>query len=297
MWKPLCAVLTAVWLLSVGGQAFAQPAGVTIVKTGTGETVTPLQLAEDAVAHGGVVVFGEYHDRMLLHTLEEEVLRVLYQQQKRLVLSLEMFERDVQPVMDQYLVGEIAEEAFLAQSRPWPRYASDYRPLVEFAKASHLPVLAGNIPRYIAAHYAKTGAFAPEHQVWLPRKTYAPEGAYKAAFYQEMAGIENEGMKIPPARYEAMYRAQCLKDGAMAESIADYAKAHPDALLYHVQGAFHSRGRLGVVEKLAALESELPVTLLSPVFWEKGLDAAAMAKKYAADGDYLLLVKDGGTSY
>lgn len=292
MWKALYAVLAAVLLLGAGGQASAQAAGVTIVKAGTGEEVTPQQLAEAAIARGGVLVFGEYHDRASLHALEEELLQALYQRQSRLALSLEMFERDVQPVMDRYLAGELSEEAFLQQSRPWPRYASDYRALVEFAKARRLPVIAGNIPRYIAAHYAKTGAFAPEHRPYLPRVLSAPDGAYKDAFYKAMAGMGSEGMRIPAARYQAMYQAQCLKDDAMAQSLADYAQAHPDALLYHVQGAFHGRGRLGVVEKLAALQPELPVTLLSPVVREAGLSLAALAQKYVADGDYLLLLDE-----
>lgn len=292
MWKSLYAVLAAVLLLGAGGQACAQAAGVTIVKAGTGEVITPRQMAEAAAARGGVVVFGEYHDRAALHELEIELLQALHERQPRLALSLEMFERDVQPVMDRYLAGEITEAEFLAQSRPWPRYVADYRPLVEFAKARHLPVIAGNIPRYIAAQYAKEGVFAPEHQQYLPRRTYAPEGAYKAAFYKEMEGMGGEGMRILPTRYQAMYRAQCLKDDAMAERIADYAAAHADTLLYHVQGAFHGRGRLGVVEKLAALQPKLPVTLLSPVVEEEGVAPAALAKKYAGDGDYLLLLKE-----
>ena len=53
----------------------------------------------------------------------------------KLVLSLEMFEADNQFVLNEYLAGRITEEEFLAKSRPWPRYKTDYRQLVEFAKA------------------------------------------------------------------------------------------------------------------------------------------------------------------
>jgi hypothetical protein len=54
------------------------------------------------------------------------------------VVAMEMFERDVQGVLDQYLAGTITEEQFLKASRPWPRFATDYRPLVEFARAHKL---------------------------------------------------------------------------------------------------------------------------------------------------------------
>lgn len=52
----------------------------------------------------------------------------------KLVLSLEMFEADNQSVLNEYLDGKITEDEFLAKSRPWPRYKTDYRQLVEFAK-------------------------------------------------------------------------------------------------------------------------------------------------------------------
>ena len=58
-----------------------------------------------------------------------------------------MAEKDTQPVLDDYLDGRIDEEAYLAQNRPWPNYKDAYRPVVEFAKAKHLSVVAAAIPR------------------------------------------------------------------------------------------------------------------------------------------------------
>ena len=47
---------------------------------------------------------------------------------RSVALSLEFFQRDAQPILDEYLAGLITEKAFLAASRPWPRYQTDYRP-------------------------------------------------------------------------------------------------------------------------------------------------------------------------
>ena len=58
------------------------------------------------------------------------------------VLSLEQFERDAQPALDDYLAGRIDEAAFLAKARPWGNYREAYRPLIEFCKARGLPVVA-----------------------------------------------------------------------------------------------------------------------------------------------------------
>src|SRR5947209_2387656 len=94
------------------------------------------------LARADVILVGEQHDDPNTHRLELAVLEGLTRRRVPLVFALEMFERDVQPVLDDYLSGRISEDRFLAASRPWPRYATDYRPLVEFAKAHAIPVIA-----------------------------------------------------------------------------------------------------------------------------------------------------------
>jgi uncharacterized iron-regulated protein len=104
-----------------------------------------------------VVFVGEQHDDANTHRLELAVIEGLVRRGASVVVALEMFERDVQPLLDQYLAGTITEQQFLAGSRPWPRYQTDYRPIVEFAKAHQLPVIASDVPRPIAADVAKSG--------------------------------------------------------------------------------------------------------------------------------------------
>lgn len=58
-------------------------------------------------------------------------------------LSLEMFERDVQPIMDEYLTSDIREKNFVKEARVWSNY-DDYRPMVEFAKSKKLNVICAN---------------------------------------------------------------------------------------------------------------------------------------------------------
>ncbi len=99
------------------------------------------------LAKADVVFVGEQHDDPNTHRLEAAILDGLRRRGVTLTLSLEMFERDTQGGLDSYLSGGIAEEEFLKSSRPWPRYATDYRPLVEMAKANGWPVIAANVPR------------------------------------------------------------------------------------------------------------------------------------------------------
>lgn len=87
-------------------------------------------------------IFGEEHTNALSHKREFELLTELYRLvPDRLVLSLEMFEKDVQASLDAYLAGRMTEMEFLKVSRPWPNYERDYRHLVEFAKRRGFPSL------------------------------------------------------------------------------------------------------------------------------------------------------------
>ncbi|NBC00313.1 MAG: hypothetical protein GVY15_05575, partial [Bacteroidetes bacterium] len=116
---------------------------------GTAVTLDELAAAADTVQ---VVFFGEQHNDPVAHALQDSLFRQLHARAdtataRPVALSLEMFDRDVQYILNEYLAGHINEENFLQSVRPWSNYASDYRPLVEFARMRDLSVLAANAPR------------------------------------------------------------------------------------------------------------------------------------------------------
>lgn len=153
----------------------------------SGKNLTAAQLASKLQKYD-VVFFGEYHDQSEIHQYELELLKAMYKAKgAKLALSMEMFEADNQDKLDKFLAGALSEEDFLTTARPWPNYRTDYAPLVNFAKEKKMPVVAANVPRFLAAHVAKNNALtegiAEQYLQWLPKHTYAPEGAYKDKFY------------------------------------------------------------------------------------------------------------------
>lgn len=85
--------------------------------------------------------------------------------------------------------------------------------MIEFAKAHKIPVIASNIPRFLASHLAKQGTvenIEPRYRQYLPDKTYAPEGAYKEKFagYMTRGG---EVMKIPQEKLNQVLLHSALK--------------------------------------------------------------------------------------
>lgn len=303
------AAMTAAAVMPIGaGAADAAPAGEpaaaqqVLWADGSAGKIISFEEMMEGLAPYQVVVFGEFHDSQPIHDGELALLKGLYDKHgDKLVLSMEMFERDVQPVMNAYLAGEIAEDEFLSRSRPWPQYEEAYKPMVEFAREKGIPVLTGNIPRRMAAVYAKTrslDAVAENDQPYLPKVHQAGSEAYRkkfAAVMAEMSGIPG-GMNVPPAMVQPMFMAQCLKDDAMAESIADYISAHADAVIYHVVGNFHSEGYLGAVEKLHGLAPELSIAVINSVHYDPAEETAADAAGANQDGgDYLALETVHGT--
>lgn len=234
----------------------------------SGAELSARQLAQK-LSQYDVVFFGEYHDQGEIHQAELELLQAIHKVKgEKLALSMEMFEADNQTKLNDFLAGSLSEEDFLATSRPWPNYKTDYAPLVNFAKEKKMPVIAANVPRFLAAHVAKNNASTEgveaQYQQWLPKHTYAPEGAYKDKFYAQMSSPAAP-MKMPPQRLAAVYAAQCLKDDKMAESIAAFADAHQNMQILHINGCFHSDAHLGTAQKLEALRPELKVAVITPL--------------------------------
>ena len=67
-----------------------------------------------------VVLLGEEHDDAIAHKLQE-ILWARLASVKPAALSLEMFEADVQHVLDEYL-GGLLREKDLSDARPWSNY-------------------------------------------------------------------------------------------------------------------------------------------------------------------------------
>ena len=244
------------------------------------------------LARADVVFIGEQHDDPGTHRLESAILEGIARRRSNVIVALEMFERDVQPQVDAYLAGKITESDFLKNSRPWPRYATDYKPLIELAKAKGWRVIAGNVPRRYAAQVNKGGLSAAEklpdaERGFLAKQLACPTDDYFKRFTEAMGGHPGDNApKMDAAMIERMYQAQCVKDETMAESIANAAQAAPNALVIHYNGAFHSDFRLGTA---ARTKQRLPKAIIKIVsaLPVENLDSIS-ADKERKRGDYLL---------
>lgn len=236
-----------------------------------------------------VVFVGEQHDDPNTHRLELAILEGLKRRKVAPVVSLEMFERDVQATLDAYLSGTATEEDTLKSARPWPRYQTDYRGLVELAKVSGWPVVAANVPRRIASAVAKTGSEAlsqlsADDRALVAKDLQCPEDAYFERFAKTMGShpAPNQTPEEQRAMMLRYYWSQCVKDETMAESVA--AAGGP---VVHFNGAFHSDFGLGTAERVRRRLPGKRVVVISMLPVEN-LDLLEPAGEDLQRADYLV---------
>jgi uncharacterized iron-regulated protein len=293
----------------------------------------PSSFAELIAAAEGAdaLLVGEVHDDAVGHALETEILLRAAQRVgavggegeggRPVVLSLEMFEQDVQYILDEYLAGLITEDQFTKSSRPWPRYATDYRSMVEFARAHDLPVVAANAPRRYVNRVSREGAasladLSDAARAFLPPLPYpGPSDPYTQQWNDVMSGPMSEtcalpddasvehGMPSAPAEDEdgagpgamdhgAMGRilqAQALWDAAMGYSVVQALDTNPGALVVHYVGGFHVAYGTGIPERVSDYRPETRVTtvMMEPVHdiqtW--------VEEEYGGLGDFVVLTQ------
>ncbi|UCC24060.1 MAG: ChaN family lipoprotein [Gemmatimonadales bacterium] len=263
-----------------------------------------------------VVLFGEEHDDLMTHRLQAEVLRRLFVDYNRpsasgrpsphpgrtgvatpqtggdrtVVLSLEMFERDVQYVLDEYLADLISEDHFTASARAWDRYDTDYRAAVEFAKAHGMPVVAANAPRRYVNRASRLGS-ASLSELPASARAYLPPLPHptpSAAYEEEWLEIMGEGAEYMSG---SPIDGQALWDATMAHSIQEALEREENPLVLHLAGSFHVANFTGIPEVLEAYRpgTRQLVLVARPV---ESLDG--LPEEYHGEGDFVIVTRGEG---
>ena len=243
-------ILTLILIAAVT-QTFSQSTDKYSVFTGKGE---PSSISEIVNGLDGVdVVFlGELHDDAVGHAVQYEIFRQAVERnspRRRVTLSMEMFESDVQIILDEYLKGLISENHFLLSSRPWGNYKTDYRPLVELAKERKLDVVAANAPRRYVNMVSRGGrkaldGLSKEAKAWLAPLPYAEASETYSKKFRSLMGSSGEAIM----GIDNILSSQSLWDATMAYTVARSLKKNKGSLVVHLNGGFHTEGRLGTVE-------------------------------------------------
>ncbi len=232
----------------------------------------------DQVKDKRVVLLGEHHDNIEHHRWQLQMIAGLHTLNPDLILGFEMFPREVQPVLEQWIAGELTEEDFLKAAR-WAEYwsfdKSLYVPLFHYARMNRIPMVALNVERALIRKVGKEG--------WDNIPVNEREGVSKAhpasqGYRELLAGVfmrhdskhgektdaSDEKLKsiLANPSFNRFVESQSVWDRAMAEGIARGSRANGDAQVVAVMGSGHMMYGFGVPEQLTALDIPKPAVLI-----------------------------------
>lgn len=233
-----------------------------------------------------VVLFGEFHDNPICHWLQLELAKELAAK-KSIILGFEMIEADNQTALNSYLEGTINQKQLDSTARLWPNYKTDYKPLVDFAKANKLPCVATNIPRRYASMVHKKGfeileTLSDEEKSWM-----AP---LPMPYDKDLPGYTQMMTMMGDRTSPNMPKAQATKDATMAYFITKNLK--PESVFIHYNGSFHSDNFDGINWYLTKYRLETRIITISTVEQNQ---LSKLEKEHFNKADFILVVDEDMT--
>ncbi|MBL4724852.1 MAG: ChaN family lipoprotein, partial [Lutibacter sp.] len=177
---------------------------------------------------------------------------------------------------------EINQKEFDTVARLWSNYATDYKPLVDFAKNNELKFIATNIPRRYASLVFK-GGFKDLNRLTSKEKSWiAPLPiSYDATLpgyvkMKEMMGGHG-GDNLP--------KAQAVKDATMAHFILK--NIEKEKLFIHYNGSYHSDNYEGINWYLKQKNKKISIVTVTIVEQE---NLKVFKKENKLRADYIIVV-------
>ncbi len=237
------------------------------------------------------VFIGELHNNPISHWMELEITKSISKAKDgNIIQGAEMFEADDQLIINEYLEGLYPHKKFEPEMKLWPNYKTDYKPLLDFAKANKNKFIATNIPRRYASVVYKLGfegldkltKEAKNYIAPLPIKYDKNLDCYKAMM--NMGGM-------PAHANENLPKSQAAKDATMAYFInKNYEKGKT---FIHYEGSYHSDNYQGIVWYLKNVYNRKNIKTVSTVTQS---DLSKLNDDSKNIADYIIVVQEDMTT-
>ncbi|MCS6904338.1 MAG: ChaN family lipoprotein [Bacteroidia bacterium] len=232
-----------------------------------------------------VILFGELHNNPIAHWLQYELIKDLVENNIPLIIGGEMFEADIQNNINAYFANEWDTQKFESSTELWPNYATDYKPILEFARKYKINLVATNIPRKYARLVARSGLAALDTLSEREKRWMAPlpiQVDFSLPGYQAMKAMVHGGGTVATENFIA---AQAMKDATMAYFI--YQNLPASGVFVHLNGAYHSNNYEGIYWYLKKYSSKLKILTISTV---EQVDLKELDKKSINLADFVIAV-------
>ena len=184
-----------------------------------------------------LVFVGELHDHPGHHQAQLEIIKGLQNTGTHPTIALEMFRKDSQKVLDQWVDGGISERRFLRHYEDnwsmWPKY----RDIFLFARDQRIRMVGLNIPRDITRQVATRGfsSLTRKQIQSLEGVSCNVDPAYQDYIRRAMGIHHNHGDS-----FIRFCEAQLVWDHAMAKNLAEHLKGGLLRSVVILAGSGHS---------------------------------------------------------
>jgi uncharacterized iron-regulated protein len=252
------SVCLSLYILGIGLWAFGLSAAPSYAQPQAQETVLRSDRRQliQKIQTANIIYLGETHDSGTDHQAQLEIVQAIYAGKPRMAIALEMFQKPYQSALDSYLSGTLSETELLKQTQYQKRWGFDwgfYAPIMQFAKAKRLPVLALNTPTEITRKVARSGldALVTEDFKWIPplAEIELSSASYRKRILETYESF-HQG-KGNSDGFERFFQAQVLWDETMAAAIAQYWLKYPDRQIVVLVGQGHLLFGEGIPNRVA----------------------------------------------
>ncbi|MCR9182754.1 MAG: ChaN family lipoprotein [Flavobacteriaceae bacterium] len=242
---------------------------------------------KEQVKTSDILLFGEQHNSAIAHWLQFELTKDLIQIRK-VKLGAEMFERDNQEPLNDFLNNQIDQKGLDTLARLWSNYKTDYAPLVKLAKENKLEFIATNIPRRYASMVFRNGFDVLDTLTLNEKKWIAP---LPIAFDSNLPTYQNILTMMGEHGTPELVKAQAIKDATMAFSILE--NRVENELFIHYNGAYHSDFYEGILWYLKLTEPDLHYKTISTVTQK---DISFLDEEHRGKADFIIVVNENVTT-
>lgn len=221
-----------------------------------------------------IVYVGEYHDRFAHHAVQLQVIKALYRKDPKLAVGMEMFQRPYQKALDDYISGAIDEREFLKRSEYFKRWNLDYnlyKPILDFARAEKIPVVALNIRSETTDKVSRGGidSLTDDEKRELPGQMDLSDTEYRERLREVFDQHQNKGGR----GFDHFYQAQILWDESMAESVDEYLRRNQDRRMVVIAGLGHLLYGSGIPKRVARRNAYTYTTILNDADVDRDIGA------------------------
>lgn len=215
---------------------------------------TDISAQVQPLVEADVVYLGEHHDSAADHRAQMAIIEAMYAENPDIAIALEMFQRPFQPVIDRYLAGDISEAELVQQTEyerrwgfPWEYYA----PMLRFAQAHQLPVLALNAPSEVVRQVAREGLVSLDDDDFRyipPLDDIDTSNSDYQDFVRTAFGAHGGHGDF---NFDNFFAAQVVWDETMAATIAEFKQISPDTTVVVIAGSGHVIYDYGIPDRVA----------------------------------------------